>query len=67
MSRTDVVTAQHAELGDLFAAYDPTSHHLSPGVRTSRFAAFLAPFRSRDEAEAALLQEGAVMVGKHVR
>ena len=51
----------HAELGDLYAAWDPHSHHVEPGVRSSRFAARLAPFLSREEAEAALLAEGAVI------
>lgn len=57
----DTVTAAHAELGDLYAAFDPLVHHVEPGVRTSRFAARLAPFRSREEAERALLAEGAVL------
>ena len=51
----------HAELGDLFAAFDPTAHHVEPGVRSSRFAARLAPFRTREEAEQALIVEGAVI------
>jgi len=53
--------ASHAELGDLYAAWDPYSNHVEPGVRNSRFAARLAPFRSREEAEQALIAEGAVM------
>ncbi|WP_305097475.1 hypothetical protein [Croceibacterium aestuarii] len=52
---------QHAELGDLFAAWEPCSHHVEPGVRNSRFAARLAPFRTREEAEQALIAEGAVI------
>lgn len=56
-----IIAAAHAELGDLYAAFDPTAHHVEPGVRTSRFAARLAPFRSREEAERALLTEGAVL------
>lgn len=57
----DVLTATHAELGDLYAAWDPSAHHVEPGVRTSRFGAGLAPFRSREEAELALIAEGAVL------
>ena len=51
----------HAEFGDLYAAWDSCSHHVEPGVRASRFAARLAPFRTRDEAEQALIAEGAVI------
>lgn len=53
----------HAELGDLFAAFDPQSAHVEPGVRSSRFAAWLAPFRCREDAERALLEAGAVLEG----
>lgn len=53
----------HAELGDLFAAWDPTSAHVEPAVRPSRFGARLAPFRTRKDAERALLAEGAVIDG----
>lgn len=53
--------AHHAELGDLFAAWDPASAHVEPGVRASRFAARLAPFLSREEAERALIDMGAVL------
>ena len=57
------VHGHHSELGDLFAAFDPAAHHVEPGVRSSRFAARLAPFRSREEAERALIEEGAVIGG----
>lgn len=53
--------ASHAEFGDLFAAWDTASHHVEPGIRSSRFAARLAPFPSRDQAERALIGAGAVI------
>jgi hypothetical protein len=59
----EILTAAHAELGDLYAAFDPAARHVEPGVRTSRFGAQLAPFRSREEAERALIAEGAIIVG----
>lgn len=59
--RANYLRADHPDLGDVFAAWDPCSTHVEPGVRTSRFAARLAPFQSREEAELALLTEGAVL------
>lgn len=56
-----IILAADAERGDLFAAFDAQAHHVEPGVRNSRFAARLAPFRSREEAERALIAEGAVL------
>lgn len=56
-----VIAADHDERGRLFAAFDPTAHHVQPGVRDSRFSAFLAPYRTREEAEAALIAAGAVI------
>lgn len=53
----------HETLGDMFAAWDSSVHHVEPAVRPSRFGARLAPFRSRIEAEKALLAEGAVIDG----
>jgi hypothetical protein len=53
------------ERGPLFAAWDPESHHIEPAVRTSRFGARLAPFRTQEEAEQALIAEGAVIEGSH--
>jgi hypothetical protein len=52
--------ASHAELGDLYAAWAPGVEHVEPGVRSSRFAARLAPFPCREDAERALLEAGAV-------
>lgn len=59
--KTTVLVGYHAELGDLYAAFDPEAQHVEPGVRNSRFGARLAPFRTRGEAERALLAEGAVI------
>jgi hypothetical protein len=61
------VRGHHAELGDLYAAWDPCSHHVEPAVRPSRFGARLAPFKSREEAERALIAEGAVIEPEAVR
>jgi hypothetical protein len=63
MSAT-VIAAEHDERGRLFAAFDPEAHHVEPGVPTSRFAAFLAAFRTSEEAERALLEAGALVVGR---
>jgi hypothetical protein len=52
------------ETSVLFAAVDPSAHHVDPGVRSSRFSALLAPFVSRREAEAALLACGCNRVGE---
>lgn len=55
--------ASHAEYGDLYAAWDPLTLHIEPGVRSSLFAARLAPFASRGAAELALIAAGAVIEG----
>ena len=60
----DFIIATHAELGDRFAAWDTASAHIEPGVRSSRFAAWLAPFPDRKAAERALLEDGAVIAGE---
>lgn len=55
------VNAPHAERGMLWAAIDPNAHHLQGRVAERRFSAFLAPFKSRAEAEAALLAAGCLL------
>jgi hypothetical protein len=45
----------------LWAAIDPDSHHLEGKVRERRFAAYLEPFKSEEEAAAALLEAGGVL------
>lgn len=57
------IVGDHDERGRLYAAFDPLAHHVEPGVRDSRFSAFLAPYRSREDAEAALIAAGAVLLG----
>jgi hypothetical protein len=61
------VRASHFELGDLYAAWADDVHHIEPGVRSSRFAARLAPFRTCEEAERALIAQGAVIEPDAVR
>lgn len=56
-----VLRGQHPEFGDLYAAWDANSAHVDPGVRITRFGAQLAPFRCREDAENALLAEGAII------
>ena len=58
-----IIAATHDERGRLFAAVVPDVHHVLPEVRESRFAASLAPFRTRQAAETALLDAGAVIGG----
>lgn len=55
------LTAEHPEHGTLWAAIDPDAHHLDSRVAQRRFAAFLAPFRSEEEAAAALLEAGGAL------
>lgn len=42
-----------------WAAIDPNAHHLEAEVAERRFGAYLKPFRSEDEARAALNAAGA--------
>lgn len=60
------VTASHPALGTLWAAIDEGSHHLEGRIAERRFTAFLAPFRSRREAEAALTAAGGQLDRSHV-
>lgn len=57
------ITGDCDDSGRLFAAWDPDAHHVEPGVRGSKFAAFLSPFRTLEDAERALLDAGAVLGG----
>lgn len=65
MTRTLFLTAEHAERGDLWAAWNPDIRHVEPGVRCSRFSARLAPFTSEDDARHALVEAGGVLVSRH--
>lgn len=53
-----LLTALHPKLGTVWASVDPSVHHIEGAVRSSRYAAKLAPFRSMAQAEAALLAAG---------
>lgn len=55
---SNVLTAEHPTRGLLWASFDPSVHHTVPRVAESRFAARLAQFKSRSEAEAALAEAG---------
>jgi hypothetical protein len=57
------VTASHPQRGTLWAAVDASTHHLEGRIAERRFAAFLAPFSSVPEAEAALTAAGARLEG----
>jgi hypothetical protein len=59
MMLANYLRGHNSELGDLYAAWDACSHHVEPAVRPSRFGARLAPFRSREDAERALIAAGA--------
>jgi hypothetical protein len=58
---SNLLTAEHPTRGLLWAAFDPCVHHIVGKVGESRWAARLAPFKSRAEAEAALLAEGCAL------
>ena len=45
----------------LWAGIDPDSHHVNCRVCERKFAAFCAPFKSEEEAIAALLEAGGVL------
>ena len=45
----------------LWAGIDEAAHHLSGRVCERRFGAYLAPFRTEEDAIAALLEAGAVL------
>lgn len=55
------VTAEHPQRGTLWAAIDASTIQAEGRVAERRFPAFLAPFRSREEAEAALVEAGAMV------
>jgi hypothetical protein len=58
---TLLLTGNHPERGTLWAAIDPTVHHVEGAVRETRFGARLAPFKNIEEAEAALIAVGAAI------
>lgn len=52
--------ASHRHRGTLWAAIDDQAHHLTGQVAERRFSAFLRPFKSVGEAQAALIAEGGI-------
>ena len=58
MRKPNYIVGEHRERGALYAAFDSTVHHIEGRVCDSRFSARMAPFKSRDEAEAALRAAG---------
>jgi hypothetical protein len=62
---TFLITGEHSERGTLWAAFDPSVHHLTGRSAESRFSARLSPFRSREEAETALIAAGGVLEPVH--
>ena len=55
---TQLITAEHPERGTLYASVDQQVHHVEGSIAERRFGAFLRPFRSAEEAEAALIAAG---------
>ena len=55
MSAARLLTGQHLDGARRFAAVDPDARNVAGEVRPSRLAAWLAPFRTLEDAEAALV------------
>jgi hypothetical protein len=55
---SNVLTGEHPTRGLLWASFDASVHHIIGKVAESRFSARLAPFKSLEEAETALIAEG---------
>lgn len=55
------VTAEHPQHGTLWACVDPEAHEGEGRVAERRFVAFLAPFKSEEDAAEALIAAGAVL------
>lgn len=62
-----IVVGYGDECGHVWAAFDQTARHVEPRPGPTRFAARLAPFRSRDAAIAAIAEMGAVTAVEEVR
>jgi len=58
---TRFLFADHAELGALIAAVDPAVRFTAPKLASSRLGALLAPFKSEEDARAAIEGVGGVM------
>jgi hypothetical protein len=61
-SRSALLTGQHVELGQVFAAVDPSARFVVPGIRPSRLGARLAPFESVDAGRHALERAGVATI-----
>jgi hypothetical protein len=58
---------RHPERGLMWAAIDCNVNYLEPRITETRFAAYLAPFRSEDDARDALIAAGAEHIEAEVR
>jgi hypothetical protein len=58
---------RHPQRGLLWTAIDPNVNYLEPRITETRFAAYLAPFRSEDEARVALIAAGAAHIEAEAR
>lgn len=56
------LVGRHPQRGTLWASIDTENHHLEGHVTERRFGAYLAPYRSEDDARAALIAAGAVNI-----
>jgi hypothetical protein len=56
---SNVITGSHPTRGTIWAAFDPSVHHVAGRVADSRFGARLAPFPDEATARWALKQAGA--------
>ncbi len=54
-----IIEAAHPQLGPLYAAVDPAATYVQGQVAELRFASLLAPFKTAEDAEAALIAAGA--------
>lgn len=65
--RSTTITGKHPILGTLFATIDPTVQFTEPKVTDMQFSSLLAPFKTREAAEAALVKLGAAVNGEASR
>ena len=56
-----ILTAHHPEYGSLWASVDAATQCTKPRVAERRFSAFLAPYRSEEDAAAALIGAGGTL------
>ncbi|QIK77976.1 hypothetical protein G7077_02660 [Sphingomonas piscis] len=63
--KSPYITATHPQRGTLWAAVDPDARNLEGRVEDLRFGAYLAPFKSAADAEAALRAAGGQLEVSH--